>query len=345
MKPHQQRRLVRWTRQAYQVSERRAIRVIGVHRSSCRYRSKRSQQEELRHRLKELAATHVRYGYRRLTVLLRREGWKVNAKRVYRLYRDEGLIVRTKQRKKIARRHRVPQPLAVRPNQCWSMDFVSDKLADGRPFRIFTVVDQFTRECVWLEADRSMTGAKVAVALTTAAAERDGLPESITCDNGSEFASRIVEAWAMEHDVRLCFIRPGRPVENGFAESFNGRLRDECLNVSWLRSLPDAKRQLAAWRTHYNEQRPHSALDDRSPEAFRKSYLHRSAERSALITLNKASDHPRQGFAAPANAALDPGPHLPEDVHYEGEALFRIARSRDPLLSLWSDWNARQSGS
>jgi putative transposase len=186
---------------------------------------------------------------------------------------------------------------------------------------------------------------EVAAALTAAAVERDGFPESITCDNGSEFASRMVEAWAMEHDVRLCFIRPGRPVENGFAESFNGRLRDECLNVSWFRSLPDAQRQLAAWRTHYNELRPHSALDDRSPEAFRKVHLQQSAERSALITSNKASDGPRQGTATPAKAALDPSPHLPEDVHYEGEALFRIARSRDPLLSLWSDWNARQSGS
>jgi putative transposase len=314
-------------------------------RSTCRYVSTAKDQAALVQRLKELAATHVRYGYRRLTVLLRREGWKVNAKRIYRLYRDEGLIVRTKQRKKTARRQRVPQPVATRPNQCWSMDFVSDKLADGKGFRIFTVVDQFTRECVWLEADRSMTGAKVAAALTKAAAERDGSPESITCDNGSEFASRVVEAWAREHDVRLCFIRPGRPVENGFAESFNGRLRDECLNVSWFRSLPDAQHQLAAWRTHYNEQRPHSSLDDRSPEAFRKLHLQRSLERSALMTLTKASDHPPQGFAAPATAALDPGGNLPEDVHYEGEALFRIARSRDPLLSLWSDWNARQSGS
>lgn len=334
---------MRWTRQAYQVSERRAIRVIGVHRSSCRYRSKRSQQEELRQRLKELAATHVRYGYRRLTVLLRREGWKVNAKRVYRLYREEGLIVRTKQRKKIARRQRVPQPLAVQPNQCWSMDFVSDKLADGRAFRILTVVDQFTRECIWLEADRSMTGARVAKALTQAAAERNGFPKSITCDNGSEFGSRIVEAWAMEHDVRLCFIRPGRPVENGFAESFNGRLRDECLNVNWFSSLGDAHRKLATWRRHYNEQRPHSALEDRAPASFAKLHVQRGT-RFALNTFHKANDNPAQGFATPAKAALDPGRHLPQDDQYEGEALFRIAQSRDPLLSLWSDWKARQSG-
>ena len=144
-------------------------------------------------------------------MLLGREGWRVNAKRIYRLYSQEGLIVRIKQRKKMARRQRAPQPPASRPNQCWSMDFVSDKLADGRSFRILTVVDQFTRECVWLEADRSMTGAKVVAALTQAAAEREGTPMSITCDNGSEFASRIVQAWAMDDEVQLCFIRPGRP--------------------------------------------------------------------------------------------------------------------------------------
>jgi putative transposase len=143
-------------------------------------------------------------------VLLRREGWRVNAKRIYRLYSQEGLTVRTRQRKKIESRHRTPQPVASRPNQCWSMDFVSDKLADGRSFRILTVVDQFTRECVCLEADRSMTGAKVVAALSRASAERGGTPTSITCDNGSEFASRIVEAWAMNREVQLCFIRPGR---------------------------------------------------------------------------------------------------------------------------------------
>jgi putative transposase len=293
-----------------------------------------------------------------LTVLLRREGWKVNTKRIYRLYRDEGLMVRTKQRKKIARRERSPQPLASRPNQCWSMDFVSDKLADGTTFRTLTVVDQFTRECVWLEADRSMTGAKVVAALTKASAERRGPPTSITCDNGSEFASRIVEAWAIDNQVRLCFIRPGRPVENGFAESFNGRLRDECLNVSWFSSLANANAQLNAWRKHYNEARPHSALDDRTPAAFAKL----RGMRFALHTVSKASGNPRQGFALPAKSALDPARHLPEDNLYLGEALLRIylgeallriylgeallriAQTRESRLSLWSNWKAHEHG-
>jgi putative transposase len=314
--------------------------VVGMRRSSCRYCSHARSQEGLRQRLKHLAATHVRYGYRRLTVLLRREGWSVNAKRVYRLYREEGLIVRTKQRKKIARRERSPQPLASRPNECWSMDFVSDKLAGGRSFRILTVVDQFTRECVWLEADHSMTGAKVVAALSKASAQRDDPPSSITCDNGSEFASRLVEAWAIDNEVRLCFIRPGRPVENGFAESFNGRLRDECLNVSWFSSVGHANEKLSAWRKHYNEERPHSALDDRTPAAFAK--LH--GMRFALHTVSKASGNPRQGFAAPARAALDPGRDLPEDDLYEGEALLRIARTRDSLLSLWSNRKAHEQG-
>ena len=198
----------------------------------------------LRRRLGEMAANHVRYGYRRLTVLLRREGWKVNAKRIYRLYTEEQLIVRTKQRRKVARRQRGTMAIATAPNQCWSMDFMSDKLADGRSFHILTVVDQFTRECVCLEADRAMTGMKVAQALERAKAERGSLPVSITVDNGSEFSSRALEAWVMGNGVQLCFIRPGRPVENGFIETFNGRLRDECLNVEWFVSLNDARQKL-----------------------------------------------------------------------------------------------------
>jgi putative transposase len=171
--------LARWAQEAYQISERHAARLVKLAIGTLRYQSRNVFDEILRHRLRELAGTHVRYGYGRLTVLLRREGWHVNAKRVYRLYRDEGLIVRTKQRRKIARRQRVASPaLAMRPNQRWSMDFVSDKLADGRSFRILTVVDQFTRECVALGADRSMTGIKVAQALERARREREACPRA-----------------------------------------------------------------------------------------------------------------------------------------------------------------------
>jgi putative transposase len=272
--------LARWAQEAYRISERHAARLVQLAIGTRRYRSRKGFDEVLRHRLREMAGTHVRYGYRRLTVLLRREGWHVNAKRIYRLYREEGLIVRTKQRRKMARRRPVPTGVAVRPNHCWSMDFVSDKLADGRPFRILTVVDQFTRECVKLEADRSMTGMKVVQALERAQQERGSLPKSITVDNGSEFCSRAMEAWAMSHEVQLCFIRPGRPVENGFIESFNGRLRDECLNVEWFTSLDDARQKLAKFREHYNQQRPHSALADRTPAAF--AALHRGKASTSM---------------------------------------------------------------
>jgi putative transposase len=240
----------------------------------------------LRRRLCEMAASQVRYGYRRLTVLLRREGWKVNAKRIYRLYSEEQLIVRTKQRRKMARRQRGTIAKATVPNQCWSMDFVSDRLADGRTFRILTVVDQFTRECICLEADRAMTGMKVAQALERAKAEQGSLPASITVDNGTEFCSRALEAWVMGHGVQLCFIRPGRPVENGFIESFNGRLRDECLNVEWFVSLHDARQKLAKFREHYNHERPHSSLADRTPAAFAE--LYRQATGKASTSLRRA---------------------------------------------------------
>jgi putative transposase len=340
VRPRLRRWLAEWAQLAYRISERRAARLIRMVRSSKRYCSRRDPQLALRRKLKELASIYVRYGYRRLTVLLRREGWKVNAKRIYRLYAEEGLIVRTKQRKKIARRQRFAMPGAMRPRQCWSMDFVSDQLADGRAFRILTRVDQFTRECVLLEAGRSISGAQVAEALQRVIESEGAAPESITCDNGSEFTGRALEAWAMKHGVQLMFIRPGRPVENGFIESFNGRLRDEFLNVEWFASLEEARKKLTAWRYHYNHQRPHSALQDRTPAAI--AALHRSpeTERFALPLADRTLGVPRQGFATPTSVALDPGPRAPSNPSYESEALLRSGwETRDSLLSLWSDRN------
>ena len=232
-------------------------------RASLRYQGHRDPQEALRMRMRELAAARVRFGYRRLTVLLRREGWSVNAKRIYRLYSEEGLTVRTK----AAGRARVPQPGATAPNQRWSMDFMRERIAEGRWFRILTVVDQFTRECLCLLADQSLTGEKVAQALEPVVRQR-GAPRSITVDNGSEFASRVMDVWAYRHDIHLDFIRPGKPVENGFIESFNGRLRDECLNVEVFFTLDGARETLARWQADYNLCRPHSALEDQAPAAF-----------------------------------------------------------------------------
>lgn len=291
-----------------------------------------------------MAATHVRYGYRPLTVLLRREGCKISAKRVYRLYDEENLKVRSAERKKIARHQRVPQTRAAGPNQCWSADFVSDKLSDGRAIRVLTVIDQFTRECVWLETDRSMNGPKVVAALRCASAERGGSPRSITLDNESEFAGRAMEMWAIETGVQLCFFSPGRPVENGFIESFNGRFRDECLNVEWFTTLEEAQAKLSEWRYLYNHVRSHSALDDRPPAVFAERHQE-SPPRFALFPSHATNGSPRQGFALPADAALDPARRLSEDINYQGEALLRIAQTRGSPLSLWSDFQARKTGS
>jgi len=264
--------LARWAQVTYQVSERRVSRLLPLARASVRYRSHRDRQEGLRIRLRELAASRVRFGYRRLTVLLRRDGWRVNAKRIYRLYTEEGLTVRTKHRTKAAGRARVPQARATAPNERWSMDFMSERVANGRGFRILTVVDQFTRECVCLRADQSLTGEKVAQALEPVVAQRGALRAS-TVDNGSEFASRVMDAWADRHGIQLDFIRPGKPVENGFIGSFNGRLRDECLNVEVFFTLDDVREKLARWQEDYNLTRPHSSLQDQAPASFAAEWL------------------------------------------------------------------------
>jgi putative transposase len=232
-----------------------------------RYEHHRDPQEALRVRLRELAGSRVRYGYRRLTVLLKREGWAVNAKRIYRLYTEEGLMVRTQKRKQRAQRQRIAQGLATRPHQRWSMDFVAQRLADGRWIRVLTMVDQFTRECLTLFADTALNGEKVAAQLDRIVIRR-GTPQSITVDNGSEFASKAMDHWAYKNGVHLDFIRPGRPVENGYIESFNGKLRDECLNVEVFFTLADARQKLDGWRHDYNHYRPHSALADRTPAEF-----------------------------------------------------------------------------
>ena len=291
-------------RQAYQVSEKRACGLMLITRWINRYQSCRDSQDELRMRLRELAGSRTRYGYRRLTVMLRREGWKVNTKRVYRLYREEQLQVRTAKRAKRAPHLRVPLPGAGRPNQRWSMDFVSDRFVNGRWFRILTVVDQYTRECLSALADHSQTGEKVVEQMKLLVAER-GLPESITTDNGSEFGGKAMETWAYQAGVKLDFIRPGKPVENGFIESFNGRLRDECLNGELFFDLKDARQKLDKWRQDYNEHRPHGALADRTPSEFARSLRQRS---STLPSVSKAGPQPRQGSANAGQKApaLDP---------------------------------------
>lgn len=298
-------------RQAYQLSEKRACGLIGITRWIDRYQSRRDPQSDLRMRLRELAACRVRYGYRRLTVLLRRDGWQVNTKRVYRLYREEGLQVRTTKRAKRAAQVRVPLAGAAWPNQRWSMDFVSDRFADGRWFRILTVVDQYTRECLCAYADRSQTGEKVVEQMKRLVARR-GTPESITTDNGSEFAGQAMDAWAHFAGVKLDFIRPGRPVQNGYIESFNGRLRDECLNAEVFFSLTDAREKLERWRQDYNHHRPHSSLADRTPQEVAEA---NGRPPFALPSVAKAASPLRQGSAAAGQKppALDEGANPPSD--------------------------------
>ena len=221
----------------------------------------------LRRRLRELAGVRVRYGYRRLMVLLRREGINNCHMAVYRIYREENLgVKRRHRRKRVASTRLTPVP-AQRVNERWSMDFVTDRLESGRTFRVLTLIDQYTRECPILEPGASLTGRTVVECLERVAKIR-ALPASITVDNGSEFAGRALDAWAYLHKVRLDFIRPGKPVENGFIESFNGKLRDECLNSEVFLSIADAREKLEHWRLDYNHFRPHSSLANRPPADF-----------------------------------------------------------------------------
>ena len=268
MTPSRRRRGVDQLRMAYQVSERRACRATGFHRSTQRYRARRDPQLELRMRLKELAAARVRYGYRRLHVLLRREGWAVNHKRTYRLYREEGLSIRPKlPKRKRAWRYRQGRPAVGRPNEVWAMDFRSDQLFDGRPFRILTVVDGHTREALSLTPRASFRAFQV-VEVLDALVRLRGRPKSLRVDNGPEFAGRMLDQWAYLNGVEIDFSRPGKPTDNAYIEAFNARLRAECLNASWFLSLADARERIEEWRCHYNEDRPHTALGGLTPRAF-----------------------------------------------------------------------------
>jgi putative transposase len=265
--PSKRRIVVTEAREAALISERRACRFTGFPLSTQRYHSRRPSDHELRQRLRELAEKRPRWGYRRLYVLLKREGCKRNRKLVQRLYREEGLSVRRRKRRKMAAVARSPMMPALSANVRWSIDFVRDTLADGRPFRGFTVVDDFTRECPAIEVDHSLPGERVARTLDRLSRER-GLPKAIVCDNGPEFQGQALDFWAHRHGVALSFIQPGKPVQNAFIESFNGKLRDECLNENYFTSLMDAKTAIEAWRKDYNETRPHSSLGDLTPTEF-----------------------------------------------------------------------------
>lgn len=267
--------MVTYLCQHYPVSERQACRTLRVNRATHRYRSHRDPQTALRQRLRELSRTRVRYGYRKLTVLLKREGWPVGKKLVYRLYREEGLTLhpRSPRRRKatVTRRETVQ---ATKPNEAWSLDFVADQLVEGRRFRALTVLDVFTRECLAIEAGVSLRGEHVVAVLNRIMNDRQA-PKKLLCDNGSEFTSQLMDLWAYQHQVKIDFSRPGKPTDNAYIESFNGTLRRECLNTQWFLSLTDAQQQLDRWRKEYNVSRPHRALNDQTPTEFANNYAAR----------------------------------------------------------------------
>ena len=237
--------------------------------------------EQLRQRLRSLAEKHRRWGHIRLYVLLRREGYQVNHKRTERIYREEALTLRIRRRKKFAAVVRQPLPEATRPNERWAMDFIQDSLWSGRKFRTLSIVDTFTRECMAVEADTSIPSQRAVMILERIAAWK-GLPDSIRVDNGPEFISKTLDEWAYRNHLKLDFIRPGKPTENAYVESFHGKFRDECLSMNYFTDIQEARRKLEEWRIEYNTFRPHSSLKMKTPEAFAREYHDRN---SAITTL------------------------------------------------------------
>ena len=267
MKPAARREVVSHLRARFAYSERRACGLIRMDRSSCRYQPRPRGDGDVRQRLVELASERPSFGYRRLHVLLRREGFEVNHKKVQRLYREESLSIRRKKRKRVAQVPREPKPEPTRVGERWSMDFMQDTLVTGRCFRTLNVVDDLSREALAIEVAQSIPGSYVVRVLERLVTER-GAPGLIVMDNGPEFTSRALDTWAYENGVRLHFIQPGKPTQNCFVESFNGKFRDECLNEHWFADIPHARRIIEAWRRDYNEVRPHSALGNLPPREF-----------------------------------------------------------------------------
>ena len=295
MKPAARRLVAAHWRDAFGVSERRATHVIGLHRSTARYTPRPDECGELRERMRRLAAECPRAGYRMMFDRIRLEGALVNHKRVYRLYREEGLQLPKRRRKHLRSVRRQPLTAALALNARWSMDFMSDAFADGRRFRVLNVIDDFSRECLAIEVGTSLPGIVVTRVLDRVAAKR-GYPAVIVTDNGPEFRGREMDAWAFRHGIRLHFIDPGKPMQNGFVESFNDKFRYECLNAEWFGGLDDARARVERWRREYNERRPHSSIGRVPPAVF--------ARRAAALQSPPAPSGPLRPASVPPATAV-----------------------------------------
>ena len=252
---------------SFGLSARRSCRVIGLSRNTLRYEARPDKDTAIRSRLKELAEQRRRSGCQLFHEMMKREGLVINHKRTERIYREEGLSLKIRRRKKRASCARVEIPRTEKRNELWALDFMHDSLHNGRKLRILPVIDTYTKECHRIEVDRSIGGTRVTSVLSEVSSVH-GLPENIVVDNGPEFISNAMDEWAYNREVTLHFIRPGKPVDNAFMESFNARLREECLNLNWFRSIEHARRVIEAWRIDYNETRLHSSLGFLTPKEF-----------------------------------------------------------------------------
>lgn len=278
--------------QCFGLSIRRGCKIIGLSRTSFAYKPKNNELNEIiRQRLKELAQKRRRFGCARLHVLLKREGFKINHKRTERIYRQEGLSLRIRRRRKMASLLRVELPKPKHPNHIWSMDFMKDALGCGRKFKVLPILDEYTRKCFRIEVDNSINGVRVCCVLGEIA-QTEGLPEIIIIDNGPEFIGKALDSWAYQRGIKLFFITPGKPVENSYIESFNGRLRDECLNEHWFLSVPQARDIIETWRLDYNTERPHSSLKNLTPEEFIRQEKEKIAAAGVAVTISNDAKIP-----------------------------------------------------
>ena len=304
--PAEQRAAVTHVVAEYGTSERHACRLVEVPRATYRYRPRPDRDQALRKEVRRLAAEHPRWGLRRIWELVRKKNPHVGRHRLGRIWREEKLQVRRRLRKRLARPKLVEMP-AKRRNQRWAMDFVADRLADGRAFRIFTLIDVVTREGLALEVDLSLSGERVKRVLEQVVKARGERPEEIIVDNGPEFLSDVLTKWCAAQQIKLKYIQPGRPMQNGHVESFNGKLRDECLNLHWFTTLRQARVILAAWLRHYNQERPHSSLGNKTPCEFVAGLPF------APPRINAAEPPPAQGDPAGSlTLGLDP-PAVPRE--------------------------------